>query len=197
VAARVADNRASAVGLVGCAEGVWLHHVHGSDVAVVDGPVAAGTCADGSVTTRPGLALAAMGADCAPIAIANDTACAAVHSGWRGLAAGVVQHAVDAVRAAGSGSVHAVVGPCICASCYEFGADDLRSVAAAAGPEVIGSTRDGRASLDLVAGILAALERAGVGHIEALGVCTMESPDHYSFRRDATTGRQAVIVARR
>jgi hypothetical protein len=48
-----------------------------------------------------------------------------------------------------------------------------------------------------VAGILAALERAGVEHIEALGVCTMESPDHYSFRRDATTGRQAVIIALR
>jgi hypothetical protein len=171
--------------------------VHGGDVAVVDGPVAAGTCADGSVTTRPGLALAAMGADCAPIAIANDTACAAVHSGWRGLAAGVVEHGVDAVRAAGSGSLHAVVGPSICASCYEFGADDLRSVAAAVGPEVIASTRDGRAALNLVAGILAALERAGVEHIEALGVCTMESPDHYSFRRDATTGRQAVIIALR
>jgi YfiH family protein len=193
----VEDNRAAAARLVGCTEAVWLDHVHGSDVVVVDHPVPAGTRADGCVTTTPGLALAAMGADCAPIAIANDSACAAVHSGWRGLAAGVVERGVEAVRSAGSGRVHAVIGPCICVSCYEFGADDLQTVARAVGSEVVGSTRDGQPSLDLPAGICAALERAGVESIEDLGICTMESRDHYSFRRDATTGRQAVVVALR
>ena len=73
----------------------------------------------------PASPLVAIGADCAPIAIANDTACAAVHAGWRGAADGVVAAGVAAVRELGTGPVRAVVGPCVCVGHYEFGADAL------------------------------------------------------------------------
>ena len=88
----------------------WVqpHHVHGTTVLVArdDGPH--GRDADGTATDRPGLALVAIGADCAPIAIANDTACAAVHAGWRGAADGVIAAGVAAVRELGHGPVRAV-----------------------------------------------------------------------------------------
>ncbi len=195
----VAENRSRAAARVGigAAGAVWPLHVHGTDVPAVDAVPgeAEALVADGAATATPGIALAAMGADCAPIALANATACAAVHAGWRGLAAGVVQAGVRAVEALGSGPVVAVVGPCICARCYEFGADDLARVARAVGPEVVGATAAGAPALDLVAGIRAALRGAGVEAVEDVGVCTAESPDHYSYRRDGVTGRQAVVVA--
>lgn len=180
--------------MVGATEGVWPHHVHGTTVLTVDGPLPGTVDADGSATARRGLALAAMGADCAPIALANDTACAAVHSGWRGLVGGVVAEGVRAVAALGSGPVRAAIGPCICARCYEFGADDLAAVALAVGPEVVGATASGAPALDLVAGIRAQLAAAGVVDVIEPGRCTAESDDLYSFRRDGVTGRQAVVV---
>jgi YfiH family protein len=190
----VAENRRRAAASVGAGAGVWPHHVHGTRVLAVDGPLPDGTEADGTVTARPALVLAAMGADCAPIALANDTACAAVHAGWRGLAAGVIGEGVRAVAGLGTGTLRAAIGPCICARCYEFGADDLARVALTVGPEVVAATPDGAPALDLVAGIRAALGRAGVEDVGVLGVCTAESEDHYSYRRDGVTGRQAVVV---
>jgi YfiH family protein len=191
----VAENRRRAAAAVGPGAGVWPHHVHGTTVLPVTGPVPAGTEADGVATDRRGVVLGAMGADCAPVALASDTAAAAVHVGWRGLVDGVVAAGVRTVEALGAGPVRAAVGPCICARCYEFGADDLTRVALAVGPEVVGTTTAGAPALDLVAGIRAALGRAGVHDVGVLGVCTAESPDHYSFRRDGVTGRQAVVVA--
>lgn len=191
----VAENRHRAADAVGGGVAIWPHHVHGTSVLHVDGPVADGTEADGAATARRGIVLAAMGADCAPIALANDTACAAIHVGWRGLADGVVAAGVAALAALGTGPVRAVVGPCICVRCYEFGAEDLARVALAAGPEVVGATADGAAAFDLAGGIRAALARAGVLDVEELGTCTAESRDHYSYRRDGVTGRQGVVVA--
>ena len=173
---------------------MWPHHVHGTTVLTVDAPPPGTVDADGAATTRRGLALAAMGADCAPIALANDTACAAIHSGWRGLVGGVVAEGVRAVAALGSGPVRAAIGPCICARCYEFGTDDLTAVALAVGPEVVGATASGAPALDLVAGIRAQLAAAGVVDVTDSGLCTAESDDLYSYRRDGVTGRQAVVV---
>jgi YfiH family protein len=168
--------------------------VHGTDVLELDGPVAAGTEADGAVTRVRGLALVAMGADCAPVALGSDDGCGVFHAGWRGLAGGVVGAAVAALREVGTGPVRAAVGPCICAPCYEFGAEALADVAAKVGDAVVARTAAGSPALDLRAGILAELGRAGVHDVEVVDVCTFESPDHFSFRRDGVTGRHGAVV---
>jgi YfiH family protein len=174
----------------------WVqpHHVHGTTVLVARTDPLAGRDADGTATDRPGLALVAIGADCAPIAIANDTACAAIHAGWRGAADGVVAAGVAAVRQLGTGPVRAVVGPCVCARHYEFGADDLTALALRLGPEVVAATSEGRPAFDLRAAIVGAFGRADVDDVEVLDVCTVESADHYSYRRDGVTGRHGVVV---
>jgi copper oxidase (laccase) domain-containing protein len=91
----------------------------------------------------------------------------------------------------------AVIGPTIRACCYEFGAADLAAVEARVGAPLERRTRDGRRSLDLVAGLRHQLAAVGVGRVLDLGVCTACSPDHFSYRRDGLTGRQAVVVTRR
>lgn len=181
----------------------WVRpfHVHGTRVLRVGAlPVAAAPGeaveADGSATTVAGVPLVAMGADCAPIALANDTAVAAVHAGWRGAAAGVVAAGVDAVRELGTGPVRAVIGPTICGRHYEFGAADLATVTDRFGPAVVSTTDSGHPALDLPRALQVALAEAGVDDVTELGVCTVESADHYSYRRDGRTGRQAVVVVK-
>ena len=175
---------------------VFVNHVHGTEVLRLDAPPAGRPDADGAATDVDGLPLVAIGADCAPIALANDTACAAIHSGWRGLEAGVVAEGVAAVRALGSGPVRALVGPCVSAAHYEFGTDDLARLAATIGPEVVGETAAGRPALDLRSGIHVALGAAGVVEVLDDARCTVADHDLFSFRRDGVTGRQGMVVMR-
>jgi YfiH family protein len=176
----------------------WVRplHVHGTEVLEVDRPPEANVEADGAATTTAGLALVAMGADCAPIALANDTAVAAIHAGWRGARDGVVAAGVAALSRLGDGPVRAAIGPCICVRHYEFGADALAPMVDRFGESVAGTTSAGELALDLPRSLRLALDDAGVDEVTDINCCTFESPDHYSYRRDHRTGRQAVVVVK-
>lgn len=190
--------------------GPWslLHQVHGSRVVVVDAPGAhAGDDADAAVTRVDDAPLVVMTADCAPVAlVAGDgeaTVVAVAHAGWRGLVAGVIRHTVDAMRdelGDDSAPVTAIVGPCIHAECYEFGADDLDAVARAVGDDrVRARTGDGRPALDVPAAVEAALRNAGVDgtRIEFIDVCTScNAGTHWSHRARGDVERQGVVVWR-
>ncbi len=174
----------------------WLHQVHGADVVVVEEPGAhAGARADAAITTTGGAVLSVTVADCAPVALLGDGAVGVVHAGWRGLVAGVLAAAVEALARVGAGPLRAVVGPCIAPSCYEFGTDDLDALVAALGPAVAASTREGEPALDLVAGVRAGLAAAGVEQCEVLRVCTACSSEHWSHRGSGTTSRQALVAS--
>jgi copper oxidase (laccase) domain-containing protein len=172
-------------------------HVHGIDVLEVEAAPPAPLDGDGSATTVPGLPLVTIGADCAPIGIANDTAVAAVHAGWRGALGGVVEAGVAAVRRLGTGPVRAAIGPCICARHYEFGEDALIPLVDRFGAGVRASTGAGHVAFDLPGALHVALRDAGVDDVtDAAWVCTVESADHYSYRRDGVTGRHGVVVVK-
>ncbi|HVF73676.1 MAG TPA: polyphenol oxidase family protein [Acidimicrobiales bacterium] len=167
-----------------------LHQVHGARVVVVDAPGACdGEEADAAVTAVAGAKLAVFTADCAPVALAADGVIGAVHAGWRGLAAGVVQAAVEEMRRLGAGRIDAALGPCIRAECYEF-----EDVAEWFPPEVHGVTRQGRPALDVPAAVRAALDAAGVELVHDEGVCTACSAEHYSHRARGDGERQAMVV---
>jgi YfiH family protein len=177
----------------------WVRpfHVHGTDVLEVDVAPSAPVDGDGSATVTPGLPLVTIGADCAPIAIANDTAVAAVHAGWRGALGGVVEAGVAAVRRLGAGPLRAAIGPCICARHYEFGEDALGPLVDRFGAGVRASTDTGHVAFDLPGALHVALQDAGVDDVTDAGwVCTVESTDHYSYRRDGVTGRHGVVVVK-
>jgi YfiH family protein len=162
----------------------WLRQVHGDTVVTVAEPGAgAGSKADASLTDRRGAVLAVLTADCAPVALVSpEGIVAAVHAGWRGLRAGVLQRAVEATRALGATDLRAVLGPCIRPECYEFGADDLEAVAAELGDGVRAVTSHGRPALDVPTAVAAALEQAGVPELDDLGVCTACRDDYFSWR---------------
>jgi len=165
-----------------------VHQVHGAGVVVA---TAGGHLGDGDaiVTVTPGVQIAVRVADCAPIALLGDGVVGVVHAGWRGLAAGVIPAAVDAMQALGAAEVRAVLGPCIRAECYEFGADDLDAVAAVLGDGVRSTTSWGTPALDVVAAV-----RAQLPAVEDEGVCTACSADHFSFRARGDDARQAVVA---
>ena len=200
---RVAENRRRVGARLGGAfvdPDRWfrLRQVHGRAVAVADGPGDGGAPeADAAVTVRADRPLCVLTADCAPVALVAGGAVGAVHAGWRGLRDGVVEAAVGALLELARPPVAAVVGPCIHAERYAFGADDLKVLAAQLGPEVRARTADGRPALDLRAGVRTALTRAGVTDVTDVDVCTAASADHFSFRQEGDTGRQALLVVRR
>ncbi|MDQ6782461.1 MAG: polyphenol oxidase family protein [Actinomycetota bacterium] len=175
-----------------------LRQVHGTRVAVVRSPGAgSGLEADAAVTAQRGAALAVLSADCAPVALASAEGVIGVaHAGWRGLAAGVLDETVQVVRSLGGTRIQAVLGPCIRTACYRFGADDLERVVERTGPEVRGLDRDGHPALDVAAGVIAALHRAGVDEVSDVGVCTGCSEVHWSWRRGGDQARQATVVWR-
>ena len=176
----------------------WLRQVHGNTVVVVRAPgEGAGSAADAAVTDRTGCALAVLTADCAPVALLGSNGVVGVaHAGWRGLVAGVLERAVEVMRAAGAGDVHALLGPCIRPGCYEFGADDLAQVARRLGDGVRGTTSTGAPALDVPAAVRAALGRVGVVDVGDVGICTACSPAHFSHRARRELGRQALVVWR-
>ncbi len=175
----------------------WLRQVHGETVVVVDGAGAVeGGEGDALVTSSPDAVLAVLVADCAPIALASsEGVVAAVHAGWSGLVAGVVDRAVDAMRDLGASGIEAALGPCIHPGCYEFAAADLDRAAAALGPSVRGETTAGAPALDLPAGVRAALARAGAELVWEAGTCTAcAAGTHYSHRARRDPERQAMLV---
>jgi polyphenol oxidase len=176
----------------------WLRQVHGRRVIRVTEPgEGAGEVADAVVCATPGCAIAVLTADCAPVVLDSPEGVFGVaHAGWVGLAAGVLERAVEEMRAMGASEIGAVLGPCIRAECYEFGPDDLDRVADAVGDAVRSSTPSGAPALDLPAGVRAVLARAGVDRFHDVGVCTACSPDHFSWRARGEQARQATVVWR-
>ena len=174
----------------------WLRQVHGADVVVVDTPGGgSGLAADAAVTAVPGAALAVQTADCAPVALLSPEGVVGVaHAGWRGLDHGVLPAAVAAMRRLGAGEVRAVLGPCIHAECYEFGADDLDRLADRFGPGVRGTTAAGAPALDVPAAVRASLAKVGVEQVDDVDVCTACDTGYFSHRARADAGRQSAVA---
>jgi YfiH family protein len=190
----IADNRRRVAARAGVEPHRLLirRQVHGGNVDI--GAVAADAPADGIATRERGIALAALVADCLPVAIAGEGAAAIVHAGWRGLAADVVPAGVDALRELGAREPYvAAIGPGAGVCCYETG-DEVRATFADGFPDAIYGRH---VDLKLIA--QRQLRDAGVTAVADVGLCTICSyPDlFFSHRRDnGVTGRQAGVVWR-
>lgn len=205
--AAVRANRAAAAKALGIAPDrvVWMNQVHGRDVAVVDGPwgpdqaggIKHSPAVDAVVTARRGLALAVLTADCTPVLLADPVAgiAGAAHAGRPGLVAGIVGAAVEAMVSLGADPARIVArtGPAVCGRCYEVPAE-MRAAVAEVVPAAYAETSWGTPAVDVVAGVHAQLVEAGVADTGRSPFCTLESRDHFSYRRDRTTGRLAGYV---
>ncbi|HTA14336.1 MAG TPA: laccase domain-containing protein [Solirubrobacteraceae bacterium] len=152
-----------------------------------DGAQQPATEADGHAVAAPDLAAMVLTADCIPVVLGAQGAVAALHAGWRGLAGGVLEEGVRALReVGGEGETLALIGPCAGACCYEVGEE----VHAA----FDGAHRNGRL-IDLRAIARERLLAAGVEQVRDVAACTICDERYFSHRREgARAGRQAGLA---
>lgn len=182
----------------------WLRQVHGSTVhrARAGDPEGVEPEADAAVTDAPGVVLAILTADCLPVVVSDDAGreVAVAHAGWRGLAGGVLEATVGAMRCP-PGHLRAWLGPAAGPADYEVGAEVRGAFMdhdTGAG-EAFVATRPGHWRVDLFALARRRLERAGLAPdaIHGGGLSTIgDAGRFFSHRRDRRTGRMATLAWR-
>ncbi len=173
-----------------------LRQVHGRDALLVQSPEQAARPGDAAVSGTSGLLLAVVTADCVPILLCDAVAgvAAAVHAGWRGAVAGVVEAAVAGMLALGARRerVVAALGPCIRPASYEIDVPFREAVLAAhpdAGAWFATGARPGHWQFDLAGFVSDRLQAEGIAAIEDLGVDTLaEGATYFSNRRSRQRG---------
>ncbi len=190
-------NRARAAAALGVAPErlITLHQVHSAEAVTVTGPLPLRPRADAMATATPGLALAVLTADCAPVLLADPEAgvAGAAHAGWRGALEGVLEAAVAAMAGLGArpGRIVAAIGPTISQPAYEVG-PELFEAFREADPDAVrffAGGRGDRLQFDLPGYALARLRAAGVARAEWTGHCTYADPARfYSYRRSVHAG---------
>jgi YfiH family protein len=179
------------------------HERHGTHIAIATQPNEDCGEADGMLTDRPGLLLAIATADCVPVLLArrDGREVAALHVGWRGAHAGIVERFATLVRERGGdpGDWRAAIGPAAHACCYEVSAALIDDFCERTGlPRETVAPRAHR--LDLPAIVRWQLGQAGVERVSVQAECTMcRSGDdgrfiYHSYRRDRETRTPIVDV---
>jgi polyphenol oxidase len=215
--AAVAENRRRLAAAVGTGRLTIADQRHTATVAVVDAALAgrghdsvadaaaAFPATDALITALPGVALAILVADCAPLVLFDPVhrAAGVVHSGRAGTLRGVAPRTIEAMTAAfGSspGDLLVGIGPAIGAASYEIGAPEVAGVQAAFGAaadELLAPSRPGHALFDLTAAIRRQLTAAGVPphqvHVLAVDTKTTTA-DFFSDRSVRPCGRFAAIA---
>lgn len=175
---------------------VWLNQTHSTVVEEVNAPTRQVLNADGVFTSTTNVVCSAMTADCSPVLLTNvqGTQVAAVHAGWRGLASGIVENAVEKF----DGEVMAWIGPAIGAQAFEVGKDVVDafvSIEAKAMAAFTPRNQEGKWLADMNQLVTQRLQRAGVNQVYYSELCTFEDAERfYSYRRDGVTGRQATFI---
>ena len=190
-------------------EPFWLKQVHGVQVADADDQSlseGAGSPpeVDAAVTSVPGRVLAILTADCLPVVIADQqgTVLGAAHAGWRGLAGGVLESCLSAMRqkVPTASGWRAWIGPGIGPQVFQVG-EDVRQAFEGKGADCAGMFQPdpaapGKWLADLPGLARWRLRELGVLEVEACGLCTVTDPANrfFSYRRDRQTGRMATIA---
>lgn len=181
----------------------WLRQVHGIAVERFDAPAQAGEVepqADAMVTSTPGVVVAILSADCLPVLFCarDGSEVAGAHAGWRGLADGMLEATLAAMRTP-AGEVMAWLGPAAGPQKYEVGRD-VRDAFVSPDAEAFAAfvaTRPDHWHVNLYALARRRLVAAGVraGHIHGGGLCTISDTQRFfSHRREGRTGRMATLI---
>ncbi len=166
------------------------YQVHSAIVNRAQAGVRGDSQGDALWTDVPGLPIAALAADCVPVALARrgaDPGVAVAHAGWIGILAGVLEAAAETL----GGELDAAIGPSAGPCCYEVGADVARPYRDRFGDEIVAGGK-----LDLWRAAERALDDAGVASVHRVDVCTICNPERFfSHRRDGKPrGVQGVVA---
>jgi polyphenol oxidase len=175
----------------------WARQVHSARVL----EARPGECGEGDAlfTEEAGVALAVVTADCVPVLLAGPGGVAAIHAGWRGIAAGVVPATLERASPGESPeSWRAWIGPAIGACCYEVGEEVAGRIAEASHPGVVVPGPGERPHADLAAAVRHQLEAAGLRDVVTVSACTRCNPERlWSYRRQGKgAGRNVAMIWR-
>jgi len=155
--------------------------------------------ADAVIADRPGDICVVRTADCLPILLCSldGQEIAAIHAGWRGLAAGIVEATLDEMSSP-AGDLIAWFGPAISQAAFEVGPEVRESFGPWGQIEALFRVNErGRLQADLFGLARARLRRNGVLRVYGGGLCTVSDPQRfYSYRRDGDTGRMLSFIYR-
>jgi len=196
----LANRKALQQGLQLPAEPRWLQQVHGTTVIdagelAVPGEV---PVADAAQCSQPGAVCAVMTADCLPVLLCDVAGrhVAALHAGWRGLAAGVIEQTIDAMQPPGE-ALLAWLGPAIGPDAYQVG-DEVRDAFLEhdkAAVAAFQSGPNGSWMADLYQLARQRLAARGVTAIYGGHECSFTDAERFfSYRRDGVTGRMATLI---
>lgn len=178
------------------ADPVWLNQVHGTMVLQADAVIGVPD-ADAVFTRQPGTVCAVLTADCLPVLFCarDGSVVAAAHAGWRGLAAGVLEATLAAMRVP-SNEVLVWMGAAIGPTAFTIGSE-VRDIFISTHPEstVAFSPYQGKWNADIYR--LARIRLASVGVVAVYGGdhCTVnEVKTFFSYRRSGPTGRMASLI---
>lgn len=183
-------------------EPYWLTQVHGSAVVPIPSSESLKSYypeADASISFNPGEVCVVLTADCLPILLCDEkgTRVAAIHAGWRGLAAGVIEAAVERLACLPS-SIMAWLGPAIGPDAFEVG-EDVVEIFENAHTDINKAFKSINASkwkADIYTLAKLRLEALGIMRIFGGDFCTYTEQDRfYSARRAAQTGSQTGRMA--
>jgi polyphenol oxidase len=171
--------------------GTTVQRVGGDTPTTPDGETQPEIEADGQATALRGLGAIVLTADCLPVALGSSGAVAIVHAGWRGLAAGIIEEGVHAVRELGGvQDILAIIGPGAGPCCYEVG-EEVH--AAFGGPHRAQSPHT--RNIDLKAIARDKLLAVGVTEVQDLAICTICDERFFSYRREGVrAGRQGGVA---
>lgn len=172
----------------------WLNQVHGTHVATL--PIDSPLEADASVAIRASDVSCVMTADCLPVFLCDKkgSRVSAIHAGWRGLAAGVIESAFEALGAQPD-QVLAWMGPAIGLQAFEVGQDVVEAFADSSTPESFQSTKPGKWLANIYDLARVRFQRLGIRQIYGGDLCTYSDPKRFfSYRRDKVTGRMASMI---
>jgi hypothetical protein len=190
----VEENRVRAAAALGAVPEALIgpRQCHSPKVVIAAAPWTADEApdADAIVTAARGLAVAVLTADCAPILLADAAAgvIAAVHAGWKGAKAGVIENAIEAMTSLGAHApnIAAAIGPAISQAAYEVG-PEFKDAFVAGSPHnarYFSDAYGARAHFDLPGYVKNRLAAAGIERIEDLALCTCENESNFfSYRR--------------
>ncbi len=180
-------------------EPIWLNQVHGTTVFPAANANSIGEPeADACIANHPNQICTIMTADCLPILICNQTgnSVAAIHAGWKGLLAGIIEKTISNMHITPS-SLIAWIGPGIRQANFQIGSEvrDLFMQQDHSFEDAFLFQYEDKWLADLYLIAIKQLQKMGVTHIYDCGLCTFDDEEQFfSYRRDKTTGRMATLI---
>ncbi len=175
----------------------WLTQVHGITIVDLDTTLPDPIRADGGLTRQRHTISTVLTADCVPLLISDKagTCVAAIHAGWRGLCAGIIDEAIK--RLTDPSELLVWIGPCISKDYYEVGIDVVSACNNYYDRSHLALERKDEThwQLDLNQLVILILTQLGVHRVFDSALCTYRQSDFfYSYRRDGITGRTASMI---